>query len=354
MAFATHHRIFRDLRDCADVLRDETHHCGGGNRIHHQTAYIMRRILFCIVAVIAMTSFASCDMDTEYLGHYVTSVEYTEFWDEWVEKTCTRTVHDGYDENGNEITHEEEYDCSYVERHYPQYVFVREDGDRTIITEEDYKRICRRLGTQPEFVDLHRDYYRHDGDKYITRFNGDRDHMWTLTESHRYKNKVMGSKSVFNFSDVDRKDREFYKLYDYPESFDWVNDENPIIGYKASKAVIDSFRYVNAYYGGKYQFRCYVMVWKNAPMETATMEQSYLVGGNKNELVTCISINDAGEIQWVYAFSWEDTPYMTVGINHLFEKGECLDLMKLNRYILANVPTHWKRKEFKDFEYINH
>jgi len=307
-------------------------------------------ILFCI-AVICI----SCgNSDIEYLGHYIVKVEYEEYWDEYIERTCTKTVHDGYDEDGNEITHEEEYDCSYVDYHYPKYYYTREDGHVVIIDENQYNQIIRKLGTKPVFVDMHRDYYMRDGDKYVHTFDGNRNRMWTLTESHRYKNKVKGSKSVFNFSDVSKEDKEFYHLYDYPENFDYFKDENPLIGIKAYKATIDSFRYLNAYYGGKYQFRCYVMVWKNAPLEISKMEQDYLIGGNKNELIVCISVDDNSKIQWVNAFSWEDTPYISVGVNHLYEPDEPLNLMKLNRYLLAAVPTDWKRKEFKDFEYIKH
>ena len=40
-------------------------------------------------------------------------------------------------------------------------------------------------------------------------------------------------------------------------------------------------------------------------------------------------------------------------INHLWEYGSNLDLMKLNRYLIQNVPTKWHRKAFADFEYIN-
>jgi len=308
-----------------------------------------------IIGIALITIIIRCisvNYDTEYLGHYIVKVEYEEYWNEYIHRTCTKTVHDGYDSDGNEITHEEEYDCSYVEDHYPKYYYTREDGKTIFIDEDQYRQIINKLGTKPEFVDMHRHYHTKDGDKYVTRFDGDRNRMWTLTESHRYKNKVKGSKSIFNFSDVSDKDKELYGLYDYPENFNYFKDQNPIIGIKAHKETVDSFKYLNAYYGGKYQFRCYVMVWKNAPLETSKLEQDYLIGGNKNELIICISVDDAFRIQWVNAFSWEDMPYMSVGVNHLFEPGEYFNMMKLNRYLLAEVPDKWKRKEFKDFEYI--
>ncbi|WQJ53750.1 MAG: hypothetical protein [Wendovervirus sonii] len=292
--------------------------------------------------------------DTEYLGHYIVRVEYEEPWNEYIHEICTETVHDGYDEDGNEITHTETYDCSHIEEHYPMYYYTREDGDVIIIDESQYRAIIKKLGTKARFVDMHRNYYTKDGNKYVTTFDGNRNKMWTLTEEHKYVNKVKGSKSVFNFSNVSEEDIKQYHLYDYPKGFNYFKDQNPLIGIKTHKEIVDSFKYLNAYYGGKYQFRCYVMVWKDAPLVTSKMEQDYLIGGNKNELIVCISVDSTCHIQWVNAFSWEDTPYISVDVNHLYEPGERLDLMKLNRMLLKEVPLKWKRKEFKDFEYIKH
>ena len=117
--------------------------------------------------------------------------------------------------------------------------------------------------------------------------------------------------------------------------------------------VVDSFKYVNAFYGLRYQFRTYVMIWRNAPIETSTYQEDYFIGGNKNELCICISVNNSNQIQWVRTFSWEDKPDLEVEIDHLWEYGAYLDLMKLNRYLLQNVPKKWHRKAFADFEYIN-
>ena len=55
------------------------------------------------------------ETDTEYLGYYVSKVEYYEDWDEWVHQTCTRTWTDS---KGN--THTETYDCSHSVYH-PEY-----------------------------------------------------------------------------------------------------------------------------------------------------------------------------------------------------------------------------------------
>ena len=291
--------------------------------------------------------------DTEYLGYYVSKVCYYEPWDEYIHRTCTREVYDGTDSEGHAKYHTETYDCSYVDYHPSEWTIINNVNHERYISKDLYNYICQRFGTPKQFVDMHRHFHTIDGDKYECHFNGDRNRMYTLTDSHYYKNKILKSKSIFNYSEVSEQDKKDYRLFDYPD-FSYKNDQCPIMSeVYVPKYVIDSFKYVNAYYGGKYQFRTYVMIWKDAPIETSTYQEDYFVGGNKNELCICISVNNENQIQWVRTFSWEDKPDLEVEINHLWEYGSDLDLMKLNRYLIQNVPMKWHRKAFADFEYIN-
>ncbi len=291
--------------------------------------------------------------DTEYLGYYVTKTSYYEPWNEYIHQTCSREVYDGRDEDGNAKYRTEYYDCSYVEWHSAYWTMTNNNGHEIAIKESTYNRICQKFGTPKRFVDMHRHYHTVDGDCYECHFNGDRNQMWTLTTEHQYKNKILKSKSIFNYSEVSEEDKKDYRLFDYPD-YTYEYDQSPIMSeVYIPKAVVDSFKYLNAYYGLRYQFRAYVMVWKNAPLETSTLQEDYFVGGNKNELCICISVNNANQIQWVRTFSWEDKPNLEVEIDHLWEYGASLDLMKLNRYLLKNVPREWHRKAFADFEYIN-
>lgn len=309
-------------------------------------------VLFTLILYFSLKNTGMSDV--EYLGYYVTKVSYYEPWNEYIHKTCTREVYDGHDSEGNAKYRTETYDCSYVDYHPARWTMTNNTGYEIYISENRFNIIARKFNVHPVFVDMHRHYHTIDGDKYEHRFDGNRNKMYTLTEKHSYKNKILRSKSIFNFSEVPDSTKVNHRLFDYNNDFSYDVPQNPIMSeVHVSQAVIDSFRYVNAIYGSRYQFRTYVMVWKNAPLEVSTLQENYFVGGNKNELCICISVDNQNNIQWVRAFSWEDKPEMVVGVNHLYKTGEKLDLMKLNRYILKNVPKKWKRKEFADFEYIN-
>ena len=177
------------------------------------------RKYFCLIAFI--TLFISCDQDTEYLGHYVTCATYDEPWDEYIHKTCTKTVHDGYDKNGNEITHEEEYDCSYVEYHEKKWFITLENGHKTYISEDQYKQVVKKLGTPRVFVDMHRHYHRIDGDRYEVHFNN----KWeNVAHSGVPKN---GSRSI-TFT----REYNTYTLYQYtPYRVLLVNSDTTNVSY---------------------------------------------------------------------------------------------------------------------------
>ena len=52
-------------------------------------------LLLCLLIEFCMKEVNTDDV--EYLGYYVEKITYTEDWDEWIHKTCTRRVRMGTD-----------------------------------------------------------------------------------------------------------------------------------------------------------------------------------------------------------------------------------------------------------------
>lgn len=322
------------------VFREQTH------PLEYLVVFIPS-VIFTII--LYACSVHSAIKDTEYLGYYVKEVAYYEPWNEYIHQTCTDVVSDG--KGGTKTVTR---NCSYVQYHYEEYTMVLNDDREKEITEETYNQIREKFKTPRVFVDLHRNYHTKDGDKYVTRFDGNRDKLWPVGYTGSYENRILGSKSIFKFSEVPQEEFDSLGLLDYPEKPDkYFEDFNPIIGHPViDPAIVDSFKYLNAIYGVPYEFHCFVLLFENKPQEIVKKQQDYFVGGNKNELIVCIGTS-GNRISWVESFSWEDKPKISIGVNHLFHEGDSLDLMKLNRYLLENVPTHWKRKDFDDFSYLS-
>ena len=292
--------------------------------------------------------------DTEYYGGYITKIRHYDDWDEWIVETCTRMVYVGEDEDGNSIYEEEEYDCSHREYHAERWVYETNLSNyEHFLTRQQFEEVLKRF-KYPKFVfvDMHRHYYTKDGDAQDYFWPKTKETIRTITEEHSYKNKVKNSKSIFNFENITKKEAKELKLYDYPNINDM--DQNPILsnGFNVTQKEVEAIKYLNGYYGRQKQFRMFVLLFpSNVGIERAFKQQSYWQGGNKNELVVCFGIKSDRTVDWCYAFSWEDQPKLEVETMSMYRNGEKLDIAEYGDWVINNL-SKWKRKEFKDFEYI--
>lgn len=298
----------------------------------------------------AMISYSTSA--TEYWGGYVTSTIYYEDWDEMVLVHKTRQVYDGTDSEGRPKYRTEHY-TEWERRYHPEcwaYTDNRGKWEHSI-SKSMFNYINDKLKAQPVFKDMHRNYHRIDGDAYIRHYNGNPKNCYTLTWEHTYENRVKASDhSIFKFHDLSEKEIKYYGLYDYPKI---VNlDQNPIIGKKVPYEHENAIRYINAYYGGKKQIRVFILIYDNPNVLVGEMQRSHWLGGNKNEFVVCLGVDKHNNVMWCYPFSWEDKPKLAVETKQYFIDNPKLDIGKYSKFLTSHLKD-WKRKEFKDFEYIS-
>lgn len=313
---------------------------------------IIPSILFTLLTKEIMISIKTSD--TEYWGGYVTKIRHYDEWDEWIERTCTREVPCGTDKNGNTIYRTETYDCSY-RQHHPEMWFYMNNLCRYEIPvdKELFDIIKRKLQARMIFVDMHRHYYRIDGDAQDYYWDGKKEHIYTITEPHSYTNKIIASNSIFKFEKISKKEATEYGLYDYPKIINL--EQKPVLnkyGFYVSKEEINDIQYINAIYGSKKQFRVYLLLFREEQgIEIAQKQQSYWQGGNKNELVVCFGLKPNKTVSWCYAFSWEDTQKMAILSMEQYRNNEYLNISEYSKWLIHNL-NNWKRKEFSDFKYI--
>lgn len=296
--------------------------------------------------------------DTEYLGEYVTSIKYYEDWDEYVHKTCTETTTDS---KGNTTTRT--YDCSYVNYHPEEWKQVLSNGKEHNISQKEYLRLFKKWNTQNEFVDLKRSYHTNDGDCYTKSWDGLINNSKTVTIKQSYINKIKGSKSIFGFTEISKNEALKIGLYEYPElkhqsktSLLGHSDlnQNPVLGYELNDSDLIKWQFINGFYGHIHQFRTYILVFYNKPVSIINEQKSYWEGGNKNELIVCVGLDSINnKIQWYDAFSWSDKPTYEVNLRSYFLNKDTLDFNDFANWTIQSVPKYWKRKEFKDFDYID-
>lgn len=302
-------------------------------------------IVVSLVVRVIMVSYNNTD--TEYLGDYITKVRHYDDWDEWVHRTCTRRVKSG----NTYVT--QTYDCSYRRYHPERWSYFDQDGEEHwLFFEEEFDEIVRRFGTKMIFVDMHRRYYTDDGDAQEYRWNGSEKTAWPVTHSHKYKNKLQNSRSIFNFEEIDEEYADSIGLYDYPPIE--MYDQSPILSHtiKLPKNQEDALRYTNGFYGKKHQFRVFVLLFEDKDIEISEKQRSYWKGGNKNELIVCLGVKD-NKVDWCNAFSWCDVPTIDVKTETYFAQNDTLDLKAYSDLLRESLDNgEWVRKNFEDFSYL--
>lgn len=180
-----------------------------------------------------------------------------------------------------------------------------------------------------------------------------RKRTYTVTETHKYKNKIRNSNSIFKFEDIKEEEAITLGLHDYPTICDDY-DQSPVIGVSGNAIggeIDELYRTFNAYYGSIYEIHVFVLLFDASKgVETAQKQQAYWKGGNKNEFVVCLGITD-DEVKWCYTFSWMDEPTLGVKTEGYFRENTKLDLKSYLYWLIDNI-NYWKRKEFADFDYI--
>jgi hypothetical protein len=292
--------------------------------------------------------------DTEYLGDYVTSVKYHEPWDEYIHRTCTRTVGSG--KSQTTVT----YDCSYVQYHSAEWKQILSNGCEYSIPEQEYAYLVNCWRTKSMFIDMDRNYYSIDGNCYEYKWDGAIRHCKTRTIDHAYTNKIKGSHSISGFTGISDKEAKQLGLFKYPDLYRQTNSENDMnmpvwLGYKCNSTDNVSWLYINGFYGRKYQYRTFNLVFYNKPISIVQDQKSYWEGGNKNELVTCICLDSISKkLMWATAFSWSDKPEYEVYLRQYFATKLTLNPADFANWTMNAIPKYWHRKEFKDFDYLQY
>lgn len=272
--------------------------------------------------------------DTEYLSGYVTQTTYYEPWNEEVEVTKTRTNSEG---------EEETYTETETRYHSAEYSYRTNMKRSEVWCSRDYhEALKKQFRVSGVFRDMHRHYYTQDGDAYDYFWDGTDETMKTLTETGTYRNQVKGSMSIF------RMGREDSTLFDYPVP-EKRGDQKVVLG----NAKYDSrpIQILNAKLGKQYQVHIFVLLFYNEGPEIAERQKEYWEGGNKNELVVCLGMK-RDSIQWCSPFSWSESPVVETRIKSWCLENPRLRIKELAAELERLVKENWKRREFKDFNYI--
>jgi len=296
---------------------------------------------------------------TEYLGYYVTHVQHYDRWNEYIHQTCTRTWTDS---DGN--SHSETYDCSYVKDHPEYWVIVDNGKNEFNITKQTFNNIILQWKTPMIFIDMKRSYHTIDGDAQRYMWDNNIEHSYTTTVPHSYTNKIQATNSIFNFEKLTKKEASSYGVYlDYPKIESLITKggwfggggeyQSTLMGFKHQLDSVKYWDFVNGFNGKQHQFRSYLIAYYNQPYNISMMQKSWWIGGNKNEFIITIGLDSiTNKIEWVNTFSWSDDVSLSHMVDNYLTQRGTLYLGELSNNLMEWVPKYWKRKSFKDFDYL--
>lgn len=295
--------------------------------------------------------------DTEYWGTWVIQARHQEDWTEWEEVTdyCTKT-----DSKGNTTT----YACgSHIEYHYHPDVFsvVLHSNDEIIVDQSHYEELKSLYGPRQHerrsghHDDYHRAKFRTgDGYLHVCTWPGSQQTFRPATVEKAWRNRVLAAKqSLFHFREVSKEEKTKFGIYDYPEIHTFYH-QDPILGPNGpiGGRANEKLKEWNAKLGPEKQVKMFILLYYNQPYEAALIQESYWQGGNKNEFILCVGLDNANKPQWSKVISWSEDEDLKVRVQDFAASQKTLDLVKIVDFMVPAVRKQFHRKEFKVFDYL--
>jgi hypothetical protein len=316
--------------------------------------------LFILISYFTMKSTTL--EDVEYNGYIITEARYYEPYITWVDKTCSRSVPCGTDSKGNTKYCTQYYDCSYCEENGPRWTMLDSGGNEIGITEGKYLALVKKWSATKAFVELNRDIDYHggcgqDGDMYRIVWDQHIFTSETTTYEKSFTNILKSNHSAFNYPNIEKDKARTSGLYEYPQ-FGEYNYQPCVLGIKdfnskVKNRITKSLEYLNGAYGSKYKVKVFTLFYKNRDIDTAFQQEAYWDGGNQNEIVVCIGLNNLGNIEWIKPFSWCDDKQVLVNIREDLMEATVKDEKAFYKAYMDAIKTHWHYKSFEDFNYLS-
>lgn len=316
-------------------------------------------ILFTFKALVEHMSV----QQTEYWGGYATYATYFEEWNEEVSCRhpiyCSREVCSGSGKDRS--CHSESYECGHyhlydVDEHPATWVLYDNNKLSFDISRDTWKELETRWGGS-EFTPVSRyvTYHSKKGQSFVTKWDFKEESLEATSSEHSYENKVAASDSIYKFQEVTSQEKIEWQLYDHPKIVSYYQQAILGDGGLSTEEGEHQFQLNNALLGKAKQVRVFVLLFKNSSINASIMQERYWQGGNKNEFVIPIGINDTYKVLWCKPFCWdsdneniltEGNSRLRIDTREYVASMKQLDLKALGVWLRPQLENHWVRKEF--------
>ena len=280
----------------------------------------------------------------EILDHRIVKMVYEERWST-LETRIVR-VRSGTDSKGRAKYRSRTE--TYVATHGPYWSALDSKGARHAAVSSDWSKWqqpwapVKRVGTHAGIS---------SGGIFEIAWPGSDATIFSLSTFSTYENRIRGSESIFSRS---KPSKELKARFPRPAD---EQNSRPIFdcGIPYSAADEEAMRRAAGKLAPEHRLHSIVLLF-DANKDTLNIADDVMKawdGPNLNELVICVGIDKpSGKVSWCEVRSWLDNPELHPLIRDgLLDKpwsGEALA-----KVLIAEVPTHWKKKSSKDFQYLS-
>ena len=280
----------------------------------------------------------------EYLSGYIVQVEHHYAWVERREITETKY------EDGESYTVKRE---EYID-HPDEYFYILNTGKTFGTSSEMFDYMCSRWGADTYHISVYHDNCVEGGDGEACDWDGQEYNTETVTYTHRYRNPVKNSNSIFLGTRISSEEAAKLGLFDYPE----VAGEQTVLlvapGLKYTKKLKEAnfeLQHLNAFCGSLYEIHVFILLFPaEAGIDIALKQRDYWEGCNKNEFVVCLGM-EGDKVKWCHTLSWMDEPTLDVAVKDWFIQHKTHTITQFVSWLRDNLDL-WKRKEFKEYKYL--
>ena len=298
-------------------------------------------------------------------NYYSTSAQYDERWDEWIKKTCSEQVPDGTESysyscgtskhhrtcRGSRTKYRTRYyDCSYREEHSPKWGYYLNDGAYNSVSQSEFEIMCSDWKNKT-FIPMNRHYYRIDGNRYQCNWNGDTTKLKVEARPQQYENRLLATKNVMGFREIDSLDIHRYGLYTSPsDNFSTTQSFQYILGDNNAEA----YKYIagkNGVLGKRMQMTMLMIVHHNKPSDVCEMQEAHWKGGKKNELILCIN-ERYGKVVNSKVITWAKNELLKVKVRDSLANYGNYDALQSVKILTFFSEKMWDRRSFAEFDYL--
>lgn len=305
-----------------------------------------------IILISKLIITTSMTHDTEYWSEPAHKVVYDGAWDEWIVEECSYDCFCSTNDDGIESCMTCWEDCSYRDKHSASWKIVSNSGKSYSISESEYKRIVDKWGNEKK-VGMHSGRDKHYDYGIYESICNDKALSECIVTSHSYENRVQVSNTEYGFDEVSDEDIKKLKLYEYPEIYDNYKQKHILgSGDKTYEQAVQNMNTLNAELGPDKQLKAFILIFKNQSEQAGIMQENYWKGGNKNEFILTIGVDDNNKIQWAHPFTWSESSGIKSNIRDYVIKQETLNLAKISSYMHEELEKNFERKHFSEFNYL--